>query len=90
MAAGIPCVTDLHSKFITHTSTDKGFICFITGIKVMNEDKLAGNRNFRKTLKKELNVRELAPRCIHHGVKFIIPLQILFLSTVSQTASQFS
>jgi len=54
MAAGIACVTDLHHKFITQTRTDKSFICFITEIKVTNEDKLAGNRNFRKHSRKSL------------------------------------
>jgi len=54
MAAGLPCVTDLQHKFITHTRTDKSFIGFITEIKVTNEDKLAGNRNFRKHSRKSL------------------------------------
>jgi len=39
---------------MTHTRTDKSFICFITEIKVTNEDKLAGNRNFRKHSRKSL------------------------------------
>lgn len=54
MAAGIPCVTDLRHRFTTFTRTDKSFICFITEIKVTDEDKLAGNRNFRKHSRKSL------------------------------------
>ena len=75
---------------VYHTLVQIKVICFITEIKVTNEDKLAGNRNFRKHSRKSFNVRELAPRCIHHGARFITPRQILFPAMVAQTASQFS